>query len=271
MGRNMKLSGKVIVVTGAGSGIGRELTLDLLRRGARVAGVDISTQGMAETGQLANGSAENLATFSTDIADRAAVEALVQQVLQRFQVVDGLINCAGIIQPFVKVNDLDYSTLERVFDVNFRGTLYMTKAFLPLFLQRPEAHIVNVSSTGGFLPVPGQTAYGASKAAVKLLTEGLSSELSDSQVHVTLVYPGSTNTNIAQNSGVDVSRLLANANLKALGTASAASTEILDGVERNRPRIMVGREAKFLDAIYRLNPVRASMFIAKQMKALLPL
>jgi NAD(P)-dependent dehydrogenase (short-subunit alcohol dehydrogenase family) len=267
----MKVDKKVVVVTGAGSGIGRELALGLLRRGARVAGVDISAEGLAETVKLANASADTLATFPTDVADRGSVEALVQKVLQHFQVVDGLINCAGIIQPFVTLNDLDYDKLERVFDVNFRGTLYTTKAFLPLLLQRPEAHIVNTSSTGGFLPVPGQTAYGASKAAVKLLTEGLCGELSDTNVRVSLAYPGGTNTNIAQNSGVDVTKLLSNPKVKARCTALEAATEILDGMERNKPRILAGLEAKFLDAIYRLHPVRASAFVAKQMKSLLEL
>ncbi|WP_252629481.1 SDR family oxidoreductase, partial [Enterobacter sp. JH539] len=89
------------------------------------------------------------------------------------------INNAGIIQPFVKIDQLGYEVVERVFNVNFYGTLYMTKTFLPHLLTRPEAHIVNVSSMGGFLPVPGQTIYGASKAAVKLFTEGLHSELAD--------------------------------------------------------------------------------------------
>lgn len=267
----MKVDKKIVVVTGAGSGIGRELALGLLRRGARVAGVDISTEGLAETATLANTSANSLATFQTDISDRGSVATLVQEVLRHFQVVDGLINCAGIIQPFVTLNDLDYDKVERVFDVNFRGTLYTTKAFLPLFLQRPEAHIVNVSSTGGFLPVPGQTAYGASKAAVKLLTEGLSGELSDTRVRVSLAYPGGTHTNIAQNSGVDVTKLLSNPKVKARCTALEAATAILDGMERNQTRILVGNEAKFLDAIYRLHPVRASAFIAKQMKSLIDL
>ena len=104
----------------------------------------------------------------------------------------------------MRLNDLDYAAIDRVFDVNWRGTLYMTKTFLPLLLARPEAHIVNVSSMGGFLPVPGQTIYGASKAAVKLLTEGLHSELAGTNVRVTVVFPGAVATNITANSGVDI-------------------------------------------------------------------
>jgi len=126
---------------------------------------------------------------------------LPPRVVERFGSVDGLINCAGVIQPFVRLHDMDYAAIDRVFDINWHGTLYMTKAFLPLLLARPRAHIVNVSSMGGFIPVPGQTVYGASKAAVKLFTEGLHSELKDTKVHVTCV-PGAVGTNIAANAGV---------------------------------------------------------------------
>ena len=205
----MKVAGKVIVVTGGGSGMGRELVLKLIRRGARVAAVDINEQTLAETAKLvadtgSSAAKDNLATFVVNITDRAAVEALPQQVIERFGQIDGVINNAGIIQPFVRLNDLTYEQIDRVFDVNWRGALYMTKTFLPILLARPEAHIVNTSSMGGFLPVPGQTAYGASKAAVKLMTEGLHSEMAGTNVHVTVVFPGAVATNITTNSGVDI-------------------------------------------------------------------
>jgi NAD(P)-dependent dehydrogenase (short-subunit alcohol dehydrogenase family) len=103
---------------------------------------------------------------------RSAAEALPEQVLARFGVVDGLINNAGIIQPFSRLNDLDYAAIDRVLNVNLYGTIFVTKAFLPHLLNRPEAHIANLSSMGGFVPVPGQTIYCAAKAAVKLMSEG---------------------------------------------------------------------------------------------------
>jgi NAD(P)-dependent dehydrogenase (short-subunit alcohol dehydrogenase family) len=198
----MNPAGKVVVVTGAGSGMGREIALELVRRRARVAAVDINEATLRETTELAPGGADAMATFVVNITDRAAVEALPQAVVDRFGAVDGIVNCAGIIQPFVRLNDLDYAAIDRVFDVNWRGTLYMTKTFLPWLLRRPEAHVVNISSMGGFLPVPGQTIYGASKAAVKLLTEGLHSELRHTNVRVTVVFPGAVATNITVNSGV---------------------------------------------------------------------
>jgi short-subunit dehydrogenase len=265
----MKADGRVFVVTGAGSGMGRELVLELLKRKARVAAVDINETALGETASLAGERASSLVTLRTDITDRAAVEALPRAVADRLAPTDGLINCAGIIQPFVRLRELDWTAIERVFEVNWRGTLNMTKTFLPVLLDRPEAHLVNISSMGGFLPFPGQTVYGASKAAVKLLTEGLSSELAGTRVHVTVVFPGAVATNIAVNSGVDLRLGDAEQKHKALA-ADRAAREILDGMERNRFRVLVGNDAKLLDVLYRLSPRRAAAFIAKQMRDLLP-
>ena len=267
----MKLQNKVVVVTGGGNGVGRELVLGLLARGASVAAVDIHTQALEETLALAGGQRERLATYGVNITERAQVEALPEQVRARFGAVDGLINNAGVIQPFVRLKELDYTAIDRVMSVNLFGTLYMTKAFLPHLLERPVAHLTNISSMGGFLPVPGQTIYGASKAAVKLLTEGLSSELQGTNVRVTIVFPGALGTNIAANSGLtDMPRAEdAGRSIKMLRPAEAARL-ILDGMEKDRDRILVGNDARFMDALYRLHPQRAARFIAQQMSALLP-
>jgi len=266
----MKVDGKTIVVTGAGSGMGREVALEALRRGARVAMVDVNAATLEETARL--GSArDRVSTHVVDITDRAAVEALPRAVIERFGEVDGLIHCAGIIQPFVKLKDLDDATIERVFAVNWWGTVWIDRAFLPVLLERPEGHIVNVSSMGGFLPVPGQTVYGASKAAVKLLTEGLHSECAGTNVHVTVVFPGAVATNITANSGVDIPISGAQAEAAARRTLAAdkAARIILDGMERNASRVMVGSDAKMMDRLYRLDPRRAAGFIARQMRDLL--
>jgi len=265
----MKVQNKVIVVTGGGSGIGRELVLALLNRGASVAAVDINQAALEETLRLAGDGQGRLSTHIADIANQESVEALPDQILARHAVVDGLINNAGIIQPFVRLNDLDYDAMARVLGVNFYGTLYMTKTFLPYLLARPEAHLVNISSMGGFLPVPGQTLYGASKAAVKLLTEGLATELMDTHVRVTIVFPGAVGTNIAANSGVAVPAGDQQASFKVLAPQKAARI-ILDGMERNRYRILVGSDARFMDLLYRLSPEHAARLIFRQMKSLLP-
>jgi NADP-dependent 3-hydroxy acid dehydrogenase YdfG len=200
----LEVRNKVIVVTGAGSGIGRELTLHLLSKGASVAGIDVNSTALEETSSLAGQWSTKLQGFVVNVADRSAVEALPAQVIAHFGAVDCVVNNAGMIQPFTKLNNLDYSVIERVFNVNLFGRLFMTKAFLPHLLLRPEAHIVNLSSMGGFLAVPGQTIYCAAKAAVKLMSEGLASELLGTNVHVTVVFPGAVATNIRGNSGVQM-------------------------------------------------------------------
>ena len=186
----MKMQNKVIVVTGAGSGIGRALTLKLVAMGAKVAAVDLNPDTLAETVNLAGSNKRKISTHIVNVSDKGAVDNLPQAVINAHGTVDGLINNAGIIQPFVKLADLDDKIIERVLNVNLYGVIYMTRAFLPHLLKRPEAHITNVSSMGGFFPVPGQTIYGASKAAVKLMTEGLYAELIDTNVGVTVVFPG---------------------------------------------------------------------------------
>ena len=269
----MRVQNKVIVVTGGGNGMGREIVLNLLSKGAQVAAVDINETALKETAALADEQAENLATFVLNITDKAAVDALPAKVISRFGRVDGIINNAGIIQPFVRLIDLDYSAIQRVLDVNLYGTLYIVKAFLPHLRQRPIAHITNISSMGGFLPVPGQTVYGASKAAVKLLTEGLYAELMNTNIKVTLVYPGAIGTNIAANSGITVPNMPETSkeagSIKQLPADKAAEI-IVDAIEQDRYSVLVGSDAKFMDFIYRLNPKGAAGFIYNQMKALLP-
>lgn len=260
----MKFENKVVLVTGAGSGIGRELVLGLLKKEAKIVAADLRQESL-DTLSKEVGENENLTTHVLDISDKTAVEKFAEKQLN----IDILINNAGIIQPFKKVNDLEYSEIEKVMNVNFWGTLYMTKSFLPHLLKRPEAYIVNVSSMGGFLPVPGQAVYGASKAAVKLLTEGLYAELLDSNIHVAVVFPGATATNISKNSGVDVSHMSSNsASYKTLPATDAASA-IIAGVEANKVQIYLGSDCKSMNFIYRLTPVRAIRLIADKMKNLL--
>jgi NAD(P)-dependent dehydrogenase (short-subunit alcohol dehydrogenase family) len=267
----MKVQDKIIVVTGGGNGLGREIVLNLLSRGARVAAVDLNATALAETVELAGNRKEKLSIHVLNITDQAAVEAFAEQFVSQHGNVDGLINNAGIIQPFVTLEKLDPAAIDRVMNVNFFGTLYMTKAFLPHLLQRPEAHITNVSSMGGFLPVPGQTVYGASKAAVKLLTEGLHSELLDTPVKVTVVLPGAMKTDIARHSGADASLKVDTSqhNYKMVAPARAAQL-IIDGMEKDRYRILIGSDSKMMDLLYRLSPERAARLIYKQMKSLLP-
>jgi short-subunit dehydrogenase len=269
----MNIDNKIILVTGAGSGIGKELVLALLKKGAKIAAVDLHEDTLQELKDLAGEKANRLTTHVVDISDKEAVENLPKKVIAEYGNIDGIINDAGIIQPFVRVNDLDFEAINRVMNVNFFGTLYMVKAFLPHLLLRPEAYIVNVSSMGGFLPVPGQSVYGASKAAVKLLTEGLYAELKDTNVRVSVVFPGATQTNITKNSGIKDAGLTNDSSAKQsfkMLPASEAARLIIQGMENNKLQIFLGQDSNFMNLLYRFNPVFATNFIAKKMKSLLP-
>ena len=268
----MQLSDKVFVVTGGGNGMGRSVVLGLLARGARVAALDLNEAGLAETAKLAAAPEGRLTTHVINVADRKAVLALPDAVIKAHGQVDGLLNIAGIIQPFVKINELDFDVIERVLNVNFWGVVNTSKAFLPHLLARPTAALLNVSSMGGFLPVPGQAAYGASKAAVKLFTEALYAESQGTGLAVTVVFPGGVATNITENSGVDTAKLMA-----AMGDAKApkttsvedAAAQIIAGVEKGSFRVVIGSDAKFMDRFSRFSPRRATLLIANQMKSLL--
>ena len=264
----MKVSGKVVVVTGAGSGMGRELTIQLVGRGSKVAAVDMRPETLAETMTLATKSGGAVETFLLDISDLSAVANLPNLVEAKLGPVDALINNAGIIQPFVKINDLTFEQADRVMKVNFYGPFALLKAFIPGLLNRPEAHILNVSSMGAYTPVPGQSLYGASKAAIKLLTEGLTSELAGTNVGVTVVFPGAIATNIAANSGMNMT-LGASAKAPKMTSASVAAKAMIDAIESKKPRLCIGKDAKMMDILTRINPVYAAKVIRKQMASLL--
>ena len=263
----MQIAAKVFVVTGAGSGIGRAATLELLQRGARVAAVDMHAQALAETADLA-GAGSRLSLHTLNITDRDAVAALPQAVIAEHGQVDGLLSVAGIIQPFEPVTALPLEGAERVMDVNFWGTYYLDTTFLPLLLERPAAALLNVSSMGALVPVPGQGVYGASKAAVKLLTECLYAELHETNVAVTVVFPGGVGTNITENSGVDAPTM-PNGKTPKVTSAEEAGRLIVDAVAKGEPRLLIGGDAKMLDRLSRVAPMRAITTVADRMKALL--
>ena len=269
----MQVADKVFVVTGGGNGIGREVVLALLQRGARVAALDLREESLQQTAELA-AAPSRLTLHTCDISDREAVEATAAEVLAQHGQVDGLLNVAGIIQQFVPFADLSYEEMGKVLDVNLWGTIHTTKAFLPSLVQRPEACVVNVSSMGGFLPVPGQTLYGASKAAVKLLTEGLYAELRETPVAVSVVFPGAIGTEITKNSGVQAPgggrEISAEEAARRTTPAPDAARQIVeDAVEKGRYRVTVGKDATMLDRLSRLAPQRATDLIAKKMADLL--
>jgi NAD(P)-dependent dehydrogenase (short-subunit alcohol dehydrogenase family) len=263
----MDLQGKVVAVTGGGDGIGRQLVLELLRRGAGVAAIDLREESLSETAELA-GAGDRLVSFAADVTDRERVAGLPTEIEVSLGPVDVLIHNAGIIQPFVKLNDLDYEAIQRVIDVNLYGTIYVVKEFLPMLLSRPEAHVATVSSMGGFLPVPGQTIYGATKAGVKLLTEGLFAELHGTRVGVSVIMPGAVMTDITANSGVSTPSVEGNGTSRGTSPEEAARI-ILDGIEAGRLHIFVGRDSRTMNLFSRLAPRRSTLLIQRQMEGLL--
>ena len=266
----MKVKDKVILVTGAGGGMGRELVLNLIKKGARVVALDLNPTALQGTVEKAGELKDRVAPVVVNITDRALIESLKDEVIGKFGQLDGLINNAGIIQKFSALADTPYAEIERVMNINFYGTLYVLKTFLPYLLQRPEAHVMNVASMGSFLPVPGQVTYGASKAAVKLMTEGLMCELADTHCQVSVVFPGSIATNIQKNSGasnIEISREVIEQHKGILLTMPEDAAEtIVHGMERGKKRIKIGHDCKAMDKLTRLAPNLAGKLITKAMK-----
>ena len=263
----MQLSGRVFVITGAGSGIGRATALQLSGRGAKVAAVDLHPEALEQLSSLAR-AGNRLSLHPMDISDRSAVEALPDAVISHHGQVDGVLNIAGIIQPFDPVIDLPLAVAEKVMSVNFWGTYYLTTTFLPLLVKRPEAVVVNTSSMGALVPVPGQGVYGASKAAVSLFTECLYAELKDTSVAVTLVIPGAIGTNITTNSGVEAPTM-PDGKTPKMTSADEAAHQIIDAVREGTFRVLIGGDARMLDRMSRVAPVKAIGIVADRMKALL--
>jgi NAD(P)-dependent dehydrogenase (short-subunit alcohol dehydrogenase family) len=265
----MEIRNKVFVVTGAGNGIGREVALQLLAAGGRVAGVDLNETGLKETAELAQ-VGDRFSAHALSITDREAMMALPAQVEDLHGKADGLVNVAGIIQKFVKVVDLPLEEIEKVMNVNFYGVINTCQAFLPTLMSRPEAALVNVASMGATAPVPGQSVYGASKAAVVLLTEGLYAELIDTRVSVTTIYPGAIATNIAGNSGLaGRSSDDASASKHKMTSAKDAGAVIVDAIVKGKFRATIGSDAKMMDRLHRLAPKKATEIIAKKMADLI--
>ncbi len=262
----MQISGKTFVVTGAGNGMGREVALQLAAAGAHVAAVDMSERGLAETKSLSS-EKTRLSTHQVDVTNAEAVGRLVADVLEAHGSVDGVVNIAGIIHRFVHSSELSLEEMQRVMNVNFWGTVVMCQAFLPTLRSRPEASIVNMSSLSALIAFAGQTAYGASKGAVKQYTEGLYQELAGSRIEVCAIFPGNISTNISANSGVEM--IDSRGKKVRATTPNDAARAIVRGIRRGSFRILVGRDARILDRLVRIAPKRAVDLIASQMASVL--
>ncbi|MEX0767786.1 MAG: SDR family NAD(P)-dependent oxidoreductase [Microthrixaceae bacterium] len=259
--------GSVVAITGAGSGIGRALALDLATRGANLALADIDSDGLAETVMLVeatthNNSRSKVTATSLDVADRAAVEAWAAQVVEEHGKVNMVINNAGVALTAM-IEGMSYEDFVWLMNINFWGVVYGTQAFLPYLKESGEGHVVNISSVFGLLSIPTQSAYNASKFAVRGYTDALRMELeiADEGVSSTTVHPGGIRTNIARNARTDSSALSISGSAKELAdnfdrmtltTPDKAASQILKAVQRNRRRALIGPDAKVFDLVSRL-------------------
>ena len=253
------LKGKVIAVTGAGSGIGRALAIRLDKEGSFLALADKDGPGLSETREALKGKG-GCATFVIDVSRRDEVYGFASGAINAFGRVDAVINNAGVSSSGF-VHELTYETLEWTINVNLWGVIYGTKAFLPHLLERQEASLVNVSSVYGLVGWPGQAAYCASKFAVRGFTEALRQELRKSSVAVTLVFPGGVRTNIARNSRTDhrIDRQTFEegvTRIEAMFKTSAdqAADAIVSGMRSNAARVLIGRDARRIDGLARIRP-----------------
>jgi len=257
------LNGKVVVVTGAGSGIGRALAGELTQRGANVAISDWNAESVAETARMIEGRGTKVLADSFDVSDRAAFEAHAERVLDEFGRVDIVINNAGVSLA-AHVATMTYEDMEWVVNIDFWGVVHGTKAFLPHILERGNGAIVNVSSVYGLFGVPTQSGYNSAKFAVRGFTEALQQEVAGTDIVVTRVHPGGIKTNIVRHgriresieAGRDPEELAEQFENAVRTTPERAAEIIINGLVKRKPRVLVGPDAVMLDLLVRLFPVR---------------
>jgi len=260
---------KVAVITGAGSGMGRYLAILLARAGADVVICDVNPDTLKETEKLVQQHNVAVSSFELDMADKAAIEALPEQVIARHGKVDMLFNNAGVTAgaDFENMSEADW---DWVMNINLNGVVNATRAFLPYLKMQPEAALINTSSIFGMIAVAKQSVYHATKFAVRGFTEGLAREYAGTGLSVHCVHPGHIGTNIVANSrfnqeeiGNDQKLLGVNGSQEEMATLfrdngmhpSRAADIILNGVKRRRQRIFVGFDAKCMDFAQRLSPM----------------
>lgn len=262
-------AGKVAAITGAASGMGRSLAINLAGRGCEVAISDVDEAGLAETARLAAAAKAGIrvTTSKLDVADGDAIRAWAKEVASEHGRVNLIFNNAGVSYS-ATVEGADQSEFERIMDIDYWGVVHGTRAFLPLLRASGDGHVINTSSLFGLIAFPGQCTYNSAKFAVRGFTEALRVELeiTGAPVSATCVHPGGIKTNIARASkmhasmadlGVTDSEAARKRFEKAFRvTADDAAEQILRGVMRNDRRVLIGTDAKVIDVIQRLMPGR---------------
>jgi short-subunit dehydrogenase len=253
-----KFAGKVCVITGAGSGIGRALAVNLARRGAKLALSDVDLDGLADTVRSCEAAGAEVKSDRLDVSEREAVLRYADAVKKHFGKVNQIYNNAGIAY-YGSVERSAFKDIERVMDVDYWGVVNGTKAFLPALIESGDGHVINVSSLFGLMALAGQSAYNAAKFAVRGFTEALRQEMLTGRkpVKVTCVHPGGIKTAVARNSttaeGMNKKKLAHVFDTRlALHSPEMAAETIVNGVAKGKARVLIGYEAKLLDVLVRI-------------------
>lgn len=267
---------KVAAITGAGSGIGRSLALALARRGCHLALSDVNETGLAETVKMLSSTGVKVTSQRLDVANKKAVFAWADKVAADHGKVNLIFNNAGVALGSA-IDGGSYEDFEWLMDINFWGVVHGTKAFLPYLKDSGDGHVINTSSLFGLMSVPSQSAYNASKFAVRGFTEALRQELEMQKVNVsaTSVHPGGIKTNIARAARMDgnsIGNLGMSANSsekfeKLFSTTPDEAAEvILRGIQKNSRRVLIGKDAVMLDLMVRLFPSSYQKLVALSSK-----
>jgi len=248
---------KVVVITGAGSGIGKALAEAFHQQGARLALNDWNAETLEETRQSLG---EGVFTAAFDVSQRQQVDSFAGQVQDHFGQVDILVNNAGMTLPPMRMEYIQETDFRKVIEVNLWGVIYGTFAFLPFLKTRPEAALVNMSSVLGMISVPLQGPYSISKFGVRAFSETLRHEMKSSTIRISTVYPAGVKTNIVWNiEGMEQEgqeKLALQFDSMSKTSAEQTARIILKGIRKQKARILVGKEAQFIDRVVRLMPSR---------------
>lgn len=256
------IRGAAAAVTGAASGIGRALALELAARGCNLALADRDEAGLCSVADEIGGRVK-LTLHRSDISEPGQIQDFAISAVAAHPALNIIINNAGVAL-LGQFTEIDQAQMDWLFNINFWGVVHATRAFLPQLAAQREAHIVNLSSIFGIVAPPGQTAYASAKFAVRGFSEALRHELqmANSPVRLSVVHPGGVATNIARNSrtGVGVtdnarrSQVIERFDAAARTTPQAAALRIIKGIEKNAPRILIGPDARVMDILQRLLP-----------------
>ena len=268
--------GSAAAVTGAASGIGRALALELAARGCNLALADRDEAGsQSVAAEIAKAHSCKVTVHRVDVGDPAQIEAFAQAAVSAHPGLNIVVNNAGVAL-FGQFNEIDQAQMDWLMNINFWGVVHATRAFLPHLSRQSAAHIVNLSSIFGIIAPPGQTAYAAAKFAVRGFSESLRHELAvaKSPVRLSVVHPGGVATNIARNSRTGVgmtdnarrAQSIERFDKVARTTPAAAALRIIQGIEKNQPRILIGNDARFMDLVQRFRPATYWAVLARRIE-----